>query len=555
MIASQPLDAMPNRAVRRRFNYPMKSTLPIARLALLLSALATLPAFADSPEGWPQWRGPQRNGIATATQGLPDQWTDENQPSQLWESEEVPSGHYGGYGSVSVAGGRVFASVVWHREEPTETRVIDSLVLSNLGFRSTNSFSPELVQKMEDDRKNLNPRLRGAKLDEWANQWVDDNLTEEQKLVLGSWVASRFKQGSSAISIADFDKVQSKLNKEFPNQAALEEWVKAQGFEPNVEQRVLAAVPATKKVADDVVICLDAGNGSTVWRFETPGFPSGRGSSSTPAAIDGRVYAALSTHLYCVNADNGELIWKTPLTGRKGPASSPLVYGGVVYLQQNTLVAFDTASGEMLWENKDVNGSNQSPTVWEGGGKPLIVANGSSKVFGVDAKSGETVWSEDGGGDGTPVVSGDYLVVISKSKGRNLNAYKLSESGANLMWSKDFLTRRYSASPIIYEGNVFHLGSDRHMCLALETGEVKWERQTSSNISSPILADGKLFVYENNAGYLSMIKATGDDYQPLGRAKVGALRCTSPAIAGSRMYFRTDTSISAIDLNGGAAAE
>ncbi len=73
----------------------------------------------------------------SGTVDLPETLTDANAPVKLWETtEEIPSDHYGGHGSVAVAGGKVFLSLVWHRDEPTETRRIDGDVLSKLDYRA-----------------------------------------------------------------------------------------------------------------------------------------------------------------------------------------------------------------------------------------------------------------------------------------------------------------------------------------------------------------------------------------------------------------------------------
>ncbi|MDB4663083.1 hypothetical protein OAE61_05560, partial [Verrucomicrobiales bacterium] len=69
-------------------------------------------------------------------------------------------------------------------------------------------------------------------------------------------------------------------------------------------------------------------------------------------------------------------------------------------------------------------------------------------------------------------------------------------------------------------------------------------RKAQSSISSPFLADGKIFVYENRGGFLAAIKASPDDYTSLGRAKVGALYCASPAIVGDKIFMRTSASVS-----------
>lgn len=499
-------------------------------------------AFAD----WPQWRGPERNGISRVDGQLPDSLSDENAPEKLWETTgEIPSDHYGGHGSVAISKGRVFLSVVWHRDEPTETRRIDGDVLSKLDHRGTGSLPAEIVEKMETDRINLSRRLRGEALEEWAKKWVDDHIDEKTKLSLGGWIISRFKKGPAAIPLSVYDTLNKNSKEVFANQQEMEAWVNAQNFEPAIRDQIIAAVPNTKKVADDVVIALDAATGSQVWRFDTPGFPSGRASSSTPAVVDGRVYAALSEHLYCLEEATGKEVWRSPLTGRKGPASSPLVLKGKVLLQQNFLSAFDAVTGAELWKNQDVKGSNSSPTSWQ----DVVICNSQKDVIGVNLETGLTLWKVPGGGDGTPVVSGDYLAVSSNTDGKNIIAYQLNAEGATELWAHGFLSQRYGASPIIFEGAVYHLGSDRHLCLDLASGAVKWERQAQSSISSPILSDGKLLVYENRGGFVSLIKASAEEYLALGRAKVGALYCASPAIVGKDLYLRTAKSVAAFRFN------
>ncbi|MCB1086315.1 MAG: PQQ-like beta-propeller repeat protein [Verrucomicrobiae bacterium] len=519
-----------------------RSLLPLA------TAMAILPSGVSLAD-WPQWRGPTRNGVAAADVKLPDTLSEEAPPKKVWESEAIPSDHDGGHGSVAVAGGKVYVSVVWHRDEPTEVRMIDSRAMSNLDFRGTDALGAELVAQMEQERENLGRRLRGAALDAWAEEWMKSHLDPKTQLSLGSWVVGRFKQGKAAIPIKVYDQLKTVGSREFANQAEMEAWVNEQGFDPAIAKRIIDAVPSTKKLANDVVLCLDADTGKTLWRFETPGFPSGRGSSSTPAVVDGKVFAALSEHLYAIDAASGKELWRAKLS-KKGPASSPLVVGDKVYLQQNALTAYDVATGKEWWQNKDANGSNPSPAVWNDGKRDLILCNGTKSFVGVDAATGETLWTTDGGGDSTPSISGDLAVIVSNKDGKNLIAYRLKPdgSGPEQVWSRDFLARRYGASPILFEGHVYHLGSERHLCVNLANGETAWDRPASSSISSPLLADGKLFIYENRGGFINMIKASPADYESLGRAKVGALYCASPAISGKRLYFRTAGNVTAFEF-------
>ncbi len=252
-----------------------------------------------------------------------------------------------------------------------------------------------------------------------------------------------------------------------------------------------------------------------------------------------------------MNAETGEQRWKFEFPGKRGIASSPLFAEGKVFAQIGKLVALDAATGELLWESSEVPATNSSPSIW----KDVVICNSNKELIGLDFETGEVRWRQPAGGDATPVISGDYVIVPSKTEGHNLSAFRLSPEGARQLWAKDFLARRYGASPIIHDGHVYHLGSARHMCVDLETGETLWEVERSSNLSSPLLANGKLLVYENNGGFLAMIDAQPGEHRILGRVKVGGLACATPAIVGSKAVVRTRDRVICYDLKQAAIAQ
>src|SRR5690242_10057084 len=85
-----------------------------AGLAVLLAC--TAPAAAQNRQPnldariWPQFRGPNRDGISTET-GLLREWPKQG-PRLLWNSREVNGGTGigTGFSSLSVAGGRIFTA-------------------------------------------------------------------------------------------------------------------------------------------------------------------------------------------------------------------------------------------------------------------------------------------------------------------------------------------------------------------------------------------------------------------------------------------------------------
>ena len=99
---------------------------------------------------WTQWRGSERNGIASGDVNLLTQWKGEG-PPVIWESDEIPSNDYGGFSSIISDSKNAYLSLVWHKDVPTETRTISDLVLRKIGARKIN-LPPDLVEKVENAR-------------------------------------------------------------------------------------------------------------------------------------------------------------------------------------------------------------------------------------------------------------------------------------------------------------------------------------------------------------------------------------------------------------------
>jgi outer membrane protein assembly factor BamB len=523
--------------MKPHLRHPAHSTLTTG----LLLAILTPALLAD----WPQWRGPNRDGVSHDTTPIAEQIPDSGL-RKVWESDTIPSDHYGGHGSPVIAGERVFMSLVWHERVPSETREIDTEVMQQLNHRST---SPELQKKLEEDRLSLSPRLRGDKLDEWIEAWLQANMTEKERIALGSWAASRFRAGRSALPLAELDIVSKRQNKPFENSAALQQWMEENQLSQPTRDKLMSAIPNTIKEAKDVIVCLDLNSGKELWRHEGEGLPVGRNASSTCAVIDGKVYSVASTHVYCVNAEDGTEIWKTPLT-RKGPAASPLVADGKIIIAAGNALALDAATGTLIWEQKDAKGDTGSPQWWQpDSGSPQILFTGSNTLYGLNPETGVIIWKIKGGGQSTPVTSGDWLVFYSGAEDTGLSAAKYQpDAEPKIIWNNFWVTRRYSGSPIIHEGHVYLYCGEKHQCVELTTGREKWKETASSTITSPILADGKLLVLENNGSHLSITTQNPAAYHQHARVRIDAMGCTSPALSNGRLIVRQKNQLACFDL-------
>jgi outer membrane protein assembly factor BamB len=551
--ATTPLSAAINFAklasVRRRNLTAMKCV--HVSITAFAGALLIAPGQIDAAD-WPQWRGPHRNGVAPDGPRLLEAFPKEGL-RPIWESESIPSNDEGGLGSIVVHDQCAYLSVVWHRDVPTETRQIDDLVLRQLGYQPVDSLPPAVVTKMERDRETLAPQLRGKKFDEFAAQWVAENLDKKQQQLFAGYITNRLRKGPLAIPLDAFEKLNAHQHYVFATDAEMRAWLRAQQFSEEVQRQVIAAVPPTRRVADDTVVCLDLETGRTLWKTQVPGEPTGRNSSSTPCIAEGHVFALGSTQAHCVDAKTGTTRWSAALPA-KGPGSSPLYLPGAVVINAGKLVALDPHTGNLLWTQPKAGGTNSSPVAWKSEDRTIVLCNSRKDLVAVDAKSGELIWSVPAGGDSTPAILNNQLAVQGRPE-LGLLLYDLKPDAPAKRWNVPMDVLRNQSSPLIHEQAVYLVDDDMQRCFDLATGGKRWEEKVSSSISSPVLADGKLFIMINNGNNVQMLQANGEKRAELGRAVVRGTWVPSLAIANGRLLVRTKDNVRCYDLRIGNTAE
>jgi outer membrane protein assembly factor BamB len=346
---------------------------------------------------------------------------------------------------------------------------------------------------------------------------------------------------------------------------------------------------ASKDITEQrwVLYALDKRTGKVLWeRTARQGVPVDRRhikstyANSTPAT-DGRVVVAWfgSQGVYAYDL-TGRPLWKVELgrlnlgaydipTYEWGPASSPVIWDGLVILQCDTqedsfLLALDAATGKTVWKTeRDEIPSWGTPTVAETSKGPELVANASNFVRGYDPRTGRELWRLGRSSKitaPTPVYAEDLFVVVSGraperpifvvrpgAKG-DITPPEGKDKSEAVVWSR---TGRgsYMPTPLVYRGLLYVLANNGVLdAYDLRTGEEVYRQRLptvgSGFSASPVAADGKLYLSNEDGEVL--VVAAGRKFEHVATNPMGELLMATPALSDGVMYVRSSKSLFAV---------
>jgi outer membrane protein assembly factor BamB len=308
-------------------------------------------------------------------------------------------------------------------------------------------------------------------------------------------------------------------------------------------------------------------------------------ASATPVT-DGRIvvvwFGSEGVHAFDVN---GVPLWDVDI-GRVdmgaydipsyewGPASSPIIWNGLVILQCDTqsdsfLLALDAGTGETVWTtSRDELPSWGSPTVAETSAGPELVTNASNFIRGYDARTGRELWRLGGSSKitaPTPIFSDGLFVVASgRAPERPIFAVKAGSRGDLTLGRNETSSRAiawsrtgrgsYMPTPLAYKGLLYVLANNGVLdAYDLTTGREIYRQRLpligSGYSASPVAADGKIYL-SNEDGDMLVIRA-GPTFEHIATNPIGELLMATPALSEGVMYVRGTSSLFAIGAGPG----
>jgi outer membrane protein assembly factor BamB len=350
---------------------------------------------------------------------------------------------------------------------------------------------------------------------------------------------------------------------------------------PVIWGKKVFVVSANKKTAERHLVCLSATDGSITWTKSFASQPYrlhryNNYGTTTPAVDKDHVYMYWVTEktVSVAAIDHaGKEVWQRdlgPFKSSHGGGTSPILYKDMVILANDQvgksfLVALDAKTGKDRWRiaRKSVkNGTAYAvPCIFSPkGGKPqLIFTSRADGMIGVDPETGKPIWELSDLFDlrvvSSPVIASGLVFGTCGQGGGGTRFVAVrpgtpdSAGSAKVVYDKKKAIP-YVTTPLAYGDLLFTIndGTGVATCFHAPSGDVKWQKRLDGSFfGSTVCVNGVIYTI-NKEGNVVIFKAA-DKFELLSIHSLGEKSYSTPAIAGGRMYLRTENHLVSIGGN------
>lgn len=267
--------------------------------------------------------------------------------------------------------------------------------------------------------------------------------------------------------------------------------------------------------------------------------PHGKGPKSTPALADGRIFTlGIAGTLAAHDAETGNLLWRhdfrdefTATHPKFGTGMSPIVVGDKVVAHVGTeddgaLFAFDVATGKRVWAMEEDGPAFASPMLVRIDGVRQLVTQTRSRILSVDPDDGSILWGTPfttrfDQNIVTPLAVGERLIFSGLDHGVFALEPRLGADGWEVreVWrNRD--ASMYMSSPVLADGKLFgmsHRRAGQFFALDPEDGSLLWTSRGRDADHAGLLVVGHHVLFLTAAAELIVVPANSNAYAPVAR--------------------------------------
>jgi hypothetical protein len=337
---------------------------------------------------------------------------------------------------------------------------------------------------------------------------------------------------------------------------------------PIIWEDKLFTLSALPEAEEKVLLCYNSNNGELLWQRTVLKTTLERMhadnsyASGTPATDGKLVYLSILDVDDVVAAYDfeGNQVWLQRIGKYASPhgfSISPALFEDKVFINGNSkgdhfFAALDKTDGQVVWKKMQENSSHSfsTPIFIEVAGEVQMIFAGNKEVASYNPNDGSKYWYVNGPSQdfcSTPVYDEKtgLLIVSSAWPKRILCAIKTDGEGevseSHVVW-QTLQGAVYVPSPVCAEEYVFTTMTNGTVyCTNIETGDSLWTEKMGKQYSSPVVADGLVYM-PNDEGIISVIKP-GPTFDPIARNVLGERLISSAAISNGKIYLRGEKHI------------
>ena len=330
--------------------------------------------------------------------------------------------------------------------------------------------------------------------------------------------------------------------------------------------------------SNDVLTALNADSGQVIWAQSYPvthkaDQPQAQHTQShlplpeaTPTIDCDKIYTyGGGGDLVCRNLADGKEVWKLNVLDATGAsilqwnqASSPLVTEKWVYVQggQNgaVAVAVDKVSGQIGWKAETGIGGYAAPIMAEVEGKPQIIIFGGKVLFGLDPKTGSTLWnhpwetSYDVNAT-TPIYHEGHLF-ISSGYGHGCAMLELGGGTAKEDWKGKQIASKYQPC-ILDKDRLYGNGAGRLKCITWPGGKQIWSNnKVELGEGGSFIIAGQNLIALSEGGHLSLLHLKPDGADVVSEADIFHYDkvWSDPIVYHGKLYVKGKDELACFDV-------
>lgn len=285
-------------------------------------------------------------------------------------------------------------------------------------------------------------------------------------------------------------------------------------------------------------------------------------ASSTPAVDRQRIYCFFGKSGVFAFDHQGKQLWQTNVGEGLhgwGSAASPVLFEDLVIInagvESESLIALDNATGKERWRVRKIRETWTTPVIISNpAGEPELIIAMQGKVLGLDPRTGEERWAcaNDITWYIVPTVVSDAGIIYGLGGRSGVASFAMRTGGkGNVTESHRLWTAKKGSnvsSPVLHEGRLYFMNDSSGIayCLDAKTGDIVYEARVPrpDQIYASTLRVGDRLFYVGRSGK-TFVVAAKPEFELLATNQLNdrSLFHASPVATDGRLFLRSDKAL------------